>query len=205
VTESAAEARGPMPPLGGPAMPPRHGFRERLRARWPAVDPARWIRVRPLAPRHAALHVEFLQRIEPDDVRLRYGQFARRLSPRDVARLVVTQPGEIVLVALPPPFRAKSVLGVARAVPAADGRTAEYGILIRSDLKRRGIGRKLLKALLAELAARGVVEAHGEVLHENAAMLTLAKRLGATIGTGEQPIFARATFRLAPPSGVPPV
>jgi acetyltransferase len=196
VTESAAEARGPMPPLGGPAMPPRHGFRERLRARWPAVDPARWIRVRALAPRHAALHAEFLQRIEPDDVRLRYGQFARRLSSRDLAGLVAVQPGEVVLVALPPPFRSKAVLGVARAVPDRDGRSAEFGLLVRSDLKRRGIGAKLLRALLAELAARGVAEAYGEVLHENTAMLTLAKRLGATVGPGSHPVFARANFRL---------
>jgi acetyltransferase len=111
---------------------------------------------------------------------------------------MAVQPGEVVLVAVPPPFRSKAVLGVARAVPDGDGGSAEFGLLVRSDLKRRGIGAKLLRALLAELAARGVVQAYGEVLHENVAMLTLAKRLGATVGPGSQPIFARANFRLAP-------
>jgi acetyltransferase len=195
VTGGAAEARRRWRLPSGPAAP-GPGLGQRLRARWPAADPSRWVRVRPLAPRHEALHREFLLRIEPEDVRLRYGQFARRLSPRDIAGLVAVQPGEVVLVALPPPFRAKAVLGVARAVPDRDGRSAEFGLLVRSDLKRRGIGAKLLRALLAELAARGVTEAYGEVLHENTPMLTLAKRLGATVGPGSHPIFARASFRL---------
>jgi acetyltransferase len=195
-SEGTAEAGGRFRWRGGAAMPPRPGLRERLRALRAAAGSARWVRVRPLAPRHEPLHAEFLQRIEPEDVRLRYGQFARRLSHRDVARLAAVQPGEIVLVALPP-LRSAALLGVARAVIDADGRAAEYGLLVRSDRKRRGIGGKLLRALIEELRARGVAELRGEVLHENAAMLTLAKRLGASVDTATRSVYARVTFRTA--------
>jgi acetyltransferase len=167
-----------------------------MRTRLLGAVPRRRVRLRPLSPRHDALHVAFLQRIDPEDLRLRYGQVPRRLTARDLAQLTAVQPGEIVLVALPPPFRTKAILGVARAVVDAEARSAELGVLVRSDMKRRGIGAALVGALLEECRTRGVAVLQGEVLHENAAMLALARRLGAEIETATHTVYARITFRI---------
>jgi acetyltransferase len=84
-----------------------------------------------------------------------------------------------------------------------DGAAAEFGVLVRSDLKRRGVGTKLLRALAAAARERGVTELRGEVLHENAAMLALARKLGATIDTATHSVYARVTFRFDGGGGAP--
>lgn len=69
------------------------------------------------------------------------------------------------------------VVGVARFDRAADGRTAEVGILLADRWQSRGLGRYVLLRL-AEEARRRMVDAFtGYVLWENRRMLRLAKRV----------------------------
>ena len=69
-------------------------------------------------------------------------------------------------------------LGTARAIAEPDDADAEFAVLVRSDLKGRGLGTLLMQRLLAWLHARGTARVHGLVLRENDAMRALARRLG---------------------------
>ena len=72
----------------------------------------------------------------------------------------------------------QNTLGVARLVRDPDNVEAEFALMVRSDLKGRGLGRLLMQALLDYAAARGTRRLVGYVLRENQAMLTLLKPLG---------------------------
>jgi acetyltransferase len=55
---------------------------------------------------------------------------------------------------------------------------AEYAVLVRSDLKGQGIGRALMQGIVAYGKQVGVGEIFGDVLEENAMMISLCRELG---------------------------
>ena len=65
-----------------------------------------------------------------------------------------------------------------RVVVDPDNRDAEFGVIVRSDLKGGGLGRRLMRKMIGHLRARGTQRMVGTVLRENAGMLELARALG---------------------------
>ncbi len=135
------------------------------------------VEVRPVRPDDERLYEEFFQNVSPDDVRMRFftprvalsHQFLARLTQIDYAR-------EMAFVALAP--QTGDLLGVVRLVLDPDLETGEYGILLRSDQKGRGLGWRLMEHLIAYARAEGVRQIKGVVLTENTTMLSMARRLG---------------------------
>jgi acetyltransferase len=72
----------------------------------------------------------------------------------------------------------EETLGVVRAFVDPDNVQAEFGILIRSDAKAAGLGRRLMNKLITFLRSRGTQRLIATVLAENAAMRSLASQLG---------------------------
>lgn len=69
-----------------------------------------------------------------------------------------------------------TVIGVARFDRAADGTTAEVGILLSDAWQSRGLGRHVLDRLAAGARERAVCALTAHVLWENTRMLRLARR-----------------------------
>jgi acetyltransferase len=57
----------------------------------------------------------------------------------------------------------------------------EYAILVRSDLKGRGLGYLLMKMIIEYTRAEGLKTIMGQVLAENTAMLAMCRELGFSI------------------------
>jgi acetyltransferase len=74
-----------------------------------------------------------------------------------------------------------AMIGVVHLIGDPDNERAEFAILVRSDLHRRGIGRLLMTRLIEYSRARGLSEIFGHVLRENVPMLSLCKELGLHI------------------------
>ncbi len=132
--------------------------------------------VRPVRPEDEALLEAFLARIDPEDLRLRFfgpvkvhHAFLARLVQLDYARA-------IAFVATDP--ETNEALGVVRLHSDADHRTGEYAILLRSDLKGRGLGWELMRLILDWARADGIEVVEGEVLRENRTMLEMCRALG---------------------------
>ena len=62
--------------------------------------------------------------------------------------------------------------------PTRKASSAEFAVMVRSDMKGRGLGFQLMKDLLASARKRGVRTVHGDVLAENTTMLAMAAELG---------------------------
>ena len=98
---------------------------------------------------------------------------------RELARLTqIDYEREMAFIAEAAEAGAPQTLGVVRAHADPDNIAAEFAILVRSDLKGRGLGSALLAKLIGYCRGRGIQRLMGEVLAENRSMLSLAAASG---------------------------
>jgi acetyltransferase len=69
-------------------------------------------------------------------------------------------------------------IGVVRAITDADNASAEFGLMVRSDLKGEGLGPLLMQRIIDYQREHGTQRLVATVLAENTRMLELARRLG---------------------------
>jgi acetyltransferase len=132
--------------------------------------------LRPIRPADALLYPDFMARLDPEDVRLRFlaprrnfpDEFALRLTQLDYDR-------DMAFVAIAPDG---ALAGVSRVSCDPDHTRGEYALLVRSDLQGRGIGSALLGILIDYARVDGLERLEGMVLAENRGMLDLIKRFG---------------------------
>ncbi len=136
------------------------------------------VMLRPIAPEDEPQLREFFKRLTPEDVRLRFFSPMKELSHHFAARLTqIDYNREMALIATAPEDR-KDILGVVRITCDPDNVRAEYAVVVRSDLKGKGLGYLLMRRIIDYARARGVERIVGDVLAENRAMLQMCRDLG---------------------------
>ncbi len=135
------------------------------------------ILVRPVRPQDEALYEDFLAAVTPEDLRLRFFAPVKDRGHAFVARLTqLDYERAMALAAIEPDSRA--LLGVVRLHLDSDRRHGEYAILLRSNLKGRGLGWELMRLIIEYARAEGVQQITGQVLRENSTMLAMCEKLG---------------------------
>lgn len=136
--------------------------------------------LRPIRPEDEAQHRAFLERLDPEDIRMRVFHSRRHIEHSELARLTqIDYAREMAFVATrPAPDGGEETLGTVRVVIDPDNHDAEFGVIVRSDLKGGGLGHKLMEKMAGHLRQRGTQRMVGNVLSENAGMLALAHALG---------------------------
>jgi acetyltransferase len=136
--------------------------------------------IRPIQPTDEEDYREFLQAVDPADLRLRFFVPTKDFSHNFVARITqIDYSRAMAFVACDPDTGA--ILGGSRLMADPDYTKAEYAILVRSALKGQGIGYALMQQLIAYAKAEGLQEMRGDVLQENSAMLNMCRDLGFKI------------------------
>ena len=136
--------------------------------------------LRPIKPDDGPEHVAFFNSLDPEDVRSRMFIRMRELQPSQLARLTqIDYDREMAFIAA----RIRQdgtceTLGVARAVADPDNIAAEFAVIVRSDLKGRGLGTILLTKLIDYCRSRGTQRMVGEALSHNRRILNLVSRFG---------------------------
>jgi acetyltransferase len=144
------------------------------------VEPLGPVRIRPIRPEDEALYTAFFSRLAPEDQRLRFFTAKPDLSHRFLARLTqIDYAREMAFVAVAE--ATGELLGVVRFVADPDYVQGEYAILVRSDLKGRGLGWHLMQHLIAYARSEGIGQLYGCVLAENTTMLRMCGELGFSI------------------------
>lgn len=134
---------------------------------------------RPLAEAEWNMVRAFARRLGREDVRLRFGC---PLDLRDAATLrqvfdIRSGNGEIVWAL----DEGGAIAGLAHRIRLSQAE-AEIALIVRSDLKRRGIGEFLLRGVLARAVRQGLKTLSALVLWENRPMLQLAAKIGYVAG-----------------------
>jgi len=143
------------------------------------------VHLRPIRPEDEAQHLTFLESLDPEDIRMRIFYSRRTIERTELARLTqVDYEREMVFIAEGPgPDGTPRTLGTVRAVADPDNQDAEFGIIVRSDLKGRGLGRILLEKMIRYARDHGTKRLVATVLRENEGMLSLARHFGFTVDT----------------------
>ena len=128
--------------------------------------------IRQLGPDDAMACRLFFQHLEWEDIRLRFGSLHFCVD-----RLIPTPIGPFRGMAFGAVDPAGAVLGVSNLASLSAG-SAEIAVIVRSDLKRRSIGRSLLDHAMVWAKENGLAEVIGYVLAENRTMLALARTMG---------------------------
>ncbi len=164
-----------------PAVSPRKPMAVRpYPVEWEAEDDIAGIGrviLRPIRPEDELLYASFFSRLTPDDVRMRFFTAKPDLSYKFLARLTqIDYAREMAFVAIA--ADSGELLGVARLIADPDYTRAEYGILVRSDLKAKGLGWRLMQHLIAYARSEKLDELYGEVLATNTTMLKMCSEMG---------------------------
>jgi GNAT superfamily N-acetyltransferase len=120
----------------------------------------------------------FVRRTAADDLRLRFGR-ALNFQNEPILRQffdVMPGSGEIAWVG----DEAGAIAGMVHRIRQSP-EEAEIALLVRSDLKRRGIGEFLTEVMIARSAREGVKRVKAFALWENRAVLRLGARLGFVV------------------------
>jgi acetyltransferase len=139
--------------------------------------------LRPIRPEDGAQHMAFFHALDPEDVRFRVFGFLKELQSSQLARLTqIDYDREMAFIATreAAPGRCET-LGVVRAVADPDNISAQFAIIVRSDLKGLGLGRLLMARIVDYCTRRGTREMTGEALSDNHLMLDLARHFGFTL------------------------
>jgi len=138
--------------------------------------------IRPIRPEDEPLIHEMVANTAMEDLRLRFFAPMKRLSHQMAARLTqIDYDREMALVAVQTDEAGnEGIYGTVRITADPDNERAEYAVLLRSDMKGKGLGYLLMKEILAYAESRGIREVFGEVLRENTSMLGLCRELGFT-------------------------
>ncbi len=135
--------------------------------------------LRPIRPEDEPNHKKFLDELDPKDIRFRFFGSIRNFAHSQLARLTqIDYDREMAFIAVESHGSDPHTIGVVRIVCDPDNVEAEFAIIVHSEMKRRGLGRALMKKMIDYSRGRGTRWRVGEVLAENRSMLNLARSLG---------------------------
>jgi acetyltransferase len=132
---------------------------------------------RPMRPEDEPLIHDFLRHVSSEDLRLRFfapikeftHEFIARLTQLDYARAMA-------FVAFDE--ATNELIGVVRIHSDSIYVSGEYAILLRSDLKGKGLGWELMQLIIEYARSEGLKQISGDVLRENVVMLEMCRNLG---------------------------
>src|SRR5215471_8348598 len=166
----------------GPSGHPRFAIRPYPKEweRHAALRDGTKILVRPLRPEDEPLYGPFLAAVTQQDLRLRFFAPVKEFGHTFVARFTqIDYARAMAFIAIEE--SSGNMLGVVRLHADANYERGDYAILVRSDLKGRGLGYLLMQMIIEYTRAEGLKTIEGQVLAENTAMLAMCRELGFSI------------------------
>jgi acetyltransferase len=145
----------------------------------------RQVTLRPIRPEDEATHQAFDQSLSKEDRYKRYFGEVATFSHEQMARLTqIDYDREMAFIATAVDVDGKpETLGVVRAQMDPDNYEAEFAIIIRSDMKGEGLGKRLLEKVIEHCRAHGTEVLSGITMLQNRGMATLARKLGFEVKT----------------------
>ena len=133
--------------------------------------------VRPVRPDDEELYKRFFARVTQDDLRKRFFAPVKEFSHVFIARLTQIDYAR-AFAAIAIEESTGDMLGGVRLMLDPNNEAGEYAILLRSDVKGRGLGWDLMRLIIEYAEDIGLARIEGQVLSENRPMLEMCQHLG---------------------------
>ena len=158
--------------------------------------------LRPIRPDDAEMLQALVKGLTPESRYLRFASAITELPAPLLSRLtLIDYDREMALVAVSvdkrsgpdgEPVEHERIVGVSRCITNPDQTSCEFSLLVADDFAGRGLGSRLMEAIIDVAREKGLAEIEGLVLAQNAPMLRLMKSLGF----GVKPFEEDPDFRL---------
>lgn len=137
------------------------------------------VTLRPIRPEDARIEQEFVRNLSDESRYYRFMDSMRELSPRMLSHFTrVDYDLHMALIAVTERGGRETQVAVARYVADDDRRRCEFAIVVADDWQHKGLGTRLMQALMGAARAAGIRIMFGEVLASNHKMLQFTARLG---------------------------
>jgi acetyltransferase len=157
---------------------------------WAGTHNGDRIFIRPIRPTDEPLLAAFQAKLSQEDIRFRFLAPRKEFSHKtNVGFTQIEHSRAMAFVALSQDWQ--ELLGVARLASGPDYASAECAIIVRSDLKGRGLGWALMRHLIHYSEKEGLRELTGNVLASNQRMLDMCRALGFEIATDPEDVSIR--------------
>jgi acetyltransferase len=142
--------------------------------------------IRPIRPEDETALGDLFNSLDPEDARMRFFGTMRSLPRSQLARFTqIDYDREMALLAIERGSDGvERSLGEVRTVVDSDNIAAEFALVVRSEIKGKGLGRLLLKSIIDYSRSRGTRELRGETMAGNVRMQHLAQELGFKLKAG---------------------
>ncbi|MFA5371142.1 MAG: bifunctional acetate--CoA ligase family protein/GNAT family N-acetyltransferase [Sideroxydans sp.] len=138
--------------------------------------------IRPIRPEDADLVKRFVHDLSDESKYFRFMNSVQELTEEMLARLTqIDYSREMALVAVTQGQLPETELGVARYAINPDGVSCEFALVVANSIAGKGLGQRLMIALMEAARSKGLEVIEGEVLSHNHNMLKLVNRMGFTI------------------------
>ncbi|MCG9628874.1 bifunctional acetate--CoA ligase family protein/GNAT family N-acetyltransferase [Vibrio mediterranei] len=137
------------------------------------------ISLRPIRPEDEPFHADFINNVTKEDLYKRFFSDVGEFNHEALANLTqIDYDREMAFVAVDLSYANPHIIGVSRVLVTPDNSDAEFAILIRSDLKGKGLGRVLMNKIIDYCKSKNTRQISGMTMPTNRGMLTLAQKLG---------------------------
>ena len=149
-----------------------------------ALKDGRKVLLRPIRPEDAPAHLEFIRTLSAEDLRLRFFGVVRTFEFSDMPKFTqIDYDREMAFIASLDVAGEPRTVGVVRTSTRPDNESAEFAIIVASDMKGQGLGTLLFEKMIRYCRTRGTRVLEGQTLPENSAMIALAKKFGFAVST----------------------
>jgi acetyltransferase len=158
----------------------------------------RSVTIRPIRAEDEAAAREFFGHLSDESLRLRFMKFVSALSSRMIHFFThVDYDRHMAFVCEADAAGGRELVGEARYVANADGKSCEFGVVIADDWRKSGIAGLLMEALIRYARTRGFETMEGLVMRDNHDMLKFVRALGfEATPAPEEPTTLRVARKL---------
>jgi acetyltransferase len=137
------------------------------------------VTIRPIRVADAAMEADFVRKLSPQTKHYRFFGGVRELSPGQLKLFCeVDGPHSMAFVATVQKNGCETEIGVGRYAPNSKADIREMAVTIADGWQHKGLGKLLVKQLIASARDYGVKQLYSVELTDNAAMRDLAHELG---------------------------
>jgi acetyltransferase len=145
------------------------------------------ITIRPIRPEDAELVQDFVRNLSEQSRYFRFMNSVQELSQSMLVRFTqIDYSREMALIAVTEELGKEVEIGVARYATNPDGESCEFALAISDSMHGKGLGQKLMTAMMDAARSKGLKVIEGEVLRNNSDMLQLMDRLGFIVSNSPE-------------------
>lgn len=158
-----------------------HPYPSHMVEEWVLPD-GQVVHIRPIRPEDAEMEKDFVAHMSDESKYYRFMDTIRELTQSMLVRFTqIDYDREMAFVAVTEEDGHEVQVGVSRYVLNPDGETVEFALAVADAWQKRGVGRKLMSALIEAARLKGYRAVVGDVLALNSKMFKLMTSLGFTI------------------------